>query len=398
MEKQTSKIHRWRRESVEKRLLEVAEELIMTRGPDQVPLALVARAAGVSRATAYNYFNDQRGLLTKFVSHRFQELHKALDTVLQQYAQEPRLQLRALIREAVNFFERYSKFFRILVRERADVVMGGRRDGLTEEINRGLEEYAKRLVPPLRAGMRQGLFVGQEPERMAWAIAGMVTHAVLRILQNPTVATRTSEVEIMEEIIFHAVLTEPSSTTRRLIRQPYRAVVSVEQPGPSREPATASRRVKSALCIAALSLGMVGCATKHARVASADLPARVEAVERRVSVIETRQEELENKAWDVAYLKGRVEGNPSQPHMEQYVLTSPGDGTRMAPSDAHLIQLALRRAGFYDGPIDGKVGPRTKKAIKAFQKARGLKADGKVGPKTWKALKRYAESSGLPEE
>lgn len=50
------------------------------------------------------------------------------------------------------------------------------------------------------------------------------------------------------------------------------------------------------------------------------------------------------------------------------------------------IQTALKNAGFYAGTVDGKLGPKTKKAIEDFQKANNLVADGKVGPKTWAAL------------
>ncbi len=53
------------------------------------------------------------------------------------------------------------------------------------------------------------------------------------------------------------------------------------------------------------------------------------------------------------------------------------------------IQRALKNANFYTGAIDGKIGPKTKKAIEEFQKAKGLKADGKVGPKTWAELEKY---------
>ena len=53
------------------------------------------------------------------------------------------------------------------------------------------------------------------------------------------------------------------------------------------------------------------------------------------------------------------------------------------------IQTALKAAGFYAGSIDGKIGPRTKKAIEEFQKANGLQVDGKVGPKTWAELEKY---------
>ncbi|MDD5422305.1 MAG: peptidoglycan-binding domain-containing protein [Candidatus Omnitrophica bacterium] len=56
------------------------------------------------------------------------------------------------------------------------------------------------------------------------------------------------------------------------------------------------------------------------------------------------------------------------------------------------IQRALKAAGYYTGAIDGKIGPRTKKAIESFQKAQGLKVDGRVGPKTWAELERYLVS------
>ena len=57
------------------------------------------------------------------------------------------------------------------------------------------------------------------------------------------------------------------------------------------------------------------------------------------------------------------------------------------------IQTALKTAGLYNGAIDGKIGPATKRAIQQFQTSNNLKADGKVGPKTWAALERYLNGS-----
>ncbi|MBU0534495.1 MAG: peptidoglycan-binding protein [Candidatus Omnitrophica bacterium] len=53
------------------------------------------------------------------------------------------------------------------------------------------------------------------------------------------------------------------------------------------------------------------------------------------------------------------------------------------------MQTALKNAGFYKGPIDGKLGKQTQKAIVQFQKANGLKADGVIGEKTTAALSQY---------
>ncbi|MDP8259878.1 MAG: peptidoglycan-binding protein [Candidatus Gygaella obscura] len=53
------------------------------------------------------------------------------------------------------------------------------------------------------------------------------------------------------------------------------------------------------------------------------------------------------------------------------------------------IQQALFNANFYNGKIDGILGPRTKRAIIDFQKGNDLSCDGKVGPETWKHLSVY---------
>ncbi len=53
------------------------------------------------------------------------------------------------------------------------------------------------------------------------------------------------------------------------------------------------------------------------------------------------------------------------------------------------IQIALKTAGFYQGKIDGVIGPKTRRAIREFQAENNLAVDGKVGPKTWAVLREY---------
>lgn len=53
------------------------------------------------------------------------------------------------------------------------------------------------------------------------------------------------------------------------------------------------------------------------------------------------------------------------------------------------IQTALKKAGFYQGKIDGKIGPRTKAAISNFQKAIKLNPDGVVDKRTLAELNKY---------
>ena len=53
------------------------------------------------------------------------------------------------------------------------------------------------------------------------------------------------------------------------------------------------------------------------------------------------------------------------------------------------IQRALKKAGFYKGQIDGKIGPRTRAAIIKFQQSCGLRDDGVVGKRTSIQLKKF---------
>jgi peptidoglycan hydrolase-like protein with peptidoglycan-binding domain len=108
---------------------------------------------------------------------------------------------------------------------------------------------------------------------------------------------------------------------------------------------------------------------------------------------------------------GKKQGSPEdQEVLSMETLSTLGTNqtvTEVAPVPANLptlppsgpykpspveIQTALKNASFYTGPIDGKLGPMSKKAVMEFQKANGLAADGKVGPKTWTALEKFLNS------
>jgi peptidoglycan hydrolase-like protein with peptidoglycan-binding domain len=50
------------------------------------------------------------------------------------------------------------------------------------------------------------------------------------------------------------------------------------------------------------------------------------------------------------------------------------------------VQTALKHLGFDPGEADGKDGPRTQKAVRAFQAQATIRIDGIVGPETRQAL------------
>ena len=50
------------------------------------------------------------------------------------------------------------------------------------------------------------------------------------------------------------------------------------------------------------------------------------------------------------------------------------------------LQVALDRVRFSPGPIDGRLGGNTKRAIKAFQRAHGMKETGNPDRAVWERL------------
>ena len=50
------------------------------------------------------------------------------------------------------------------------------------------------------------------------------------------------------------------------------------------------------------------------------------------------------------------------------------------------LQQLLQDRKYYLGSLDGKYGPKSEAAVKAFQKVKNLEKDGVCGPITWKAI------------
>jgi peptidoglycan hydrolase-like protein with peptidoglycan-binding domain len=58
-----------------------------------------------------------------------------------------------------------------------------------------------------------------------------------------------------------------------------------------------------------------------------------------------------------------------------------------APMSVKELQEALTELGYAPGPIDGKPGPKTREALKQFQKSAGLPATGVLDAETTQRLR-----------
>lgn len=124
-----------------------------------------------------------------------------------------------------------------------------------------------------------------------------------------------------------------------------------------------------ALITISLVIFLAGCATPRVQKESQQLQNRITLLEQELRQKDERIRLLEEES-------GQKRGFAKE--KKQILAATP-----------KRIQRALRDAGFYKGPIDGNIGPQTKEAIKAFQKANDLKPDGIVGKRTWEKLSKY---------
>ncbi len=113
-------------------------------------------------------------------------------------------------------------------------------------------------------------------------------------------------------------------------------------------------------------LALAGCSTTK----GASLENRVQVLEGKVGALEA----------DVTSSSSTVSG------ME---ISKTSGSTTVDTMTKKQIQEALKNAGYYDGNVDGKIGPKTKAAIKEFQADNGLTVDGIAGRNTKEKLLKY---------
>lgn len=144
---------------------------------------------------------------------------------------------------------------------------------------------------------------------------------------------------------------------------------------------------------------LAGCSTTTGPTAVNQLQIRMAKVENRLDRRDEDIRELQYAVEEITVSVGELAGAVTIPRRGSEALSSVStvekgtefqkDGILRVPVTPREAQTALKKAGYYDGAIDGKLGAGSQRAIRAFQKDQGLESDGIIGKKTWARLKGY---------
>lgn len=143
------------------------------------------------------------------------------------------------------------------------------------------------------------------------------------------------------------------------------------------------RHVQFTVLILAGVVLTAGCASTKARKADPQMDQQAQ--------IAQMQNDLAMKDQQIQELQYQLQGQQSAlSSQSNFSADSAGSKSssyiRVSGVSVRQVQQALLNKGYDPGPIDGKMGKKTKSAIKQFQRSNNLKADGIIGQRTWSRL------------
>jgi len=146
-------------------ILTAAREVFRTQGYNETTVEELRRAAGVSRATFYFYFQDKREVLLRLLSERTQQFH-ALYT--RRYP--PSDEYTKIVLANIHYFAHYSRdrdiFFLLRGAMDNETVRA-----LIEDVRRGFRQRVENKIRRLVGG---GASAPVDPAQMAVLLIGMV--------------------------------------------------------------------------------------------------------------------------------------------------------------------------------------------------------------------------------
>ena len=142
---------------------------------------------------------------------------------------------------------------------------------------------------------------------------------------------------------------------------------------------------------------LAGCATTRQPSELNQLQIKVSQLERK---LDDKDQEINDLKYEINEMTSKMDNSGSsttradssdEGDSKSSITKSSSDDIIRVSVSAKEVQRALKKAGYYEGEVDGKFGAKSQKAVADFQKDHDLTSDGIVGQKTWNELKKYLD-------
>lgn len=138
-----------------------------------------------------------------------------------------------------------------------------------------------------------------------------------------------------------------------------------------------------------LAMGLMGCATVKKETIT-QLQLQVSEMEHQLAQDQQEIQNLKSQLGKTSNKNRKITSSSNAPTAYEAKSKEEAEVIKVQVSVGQ-VQIALKKAGYYTGAIDSKLGANTKKAIASFQREHGLNPDGVVGQRTWLELKQYID-------
>jgi AcrR family transcriptional regulator len=147
------------------RIMESASHAFAENDYAAVSMDTVARRAGVSRGTVYNYYGSKERLYREVLAQRFGQLMARLEQALAR-SSDPVEHLESCVVQPLEFFVRFP-----------NLLLLWRREGVSAQVAGMQERLAGLVRGVLVSGIGSGAFRDLDPDAMSRAILGAVEGA-----------------------------------------------------------------------------------------------------------------------------------------------------------------------------------------------------------------------------
>ncbi len=142
---------------------------------------------------------------------------------------------------------------------------------------------------------------------------------------------------------------------------------------------------------------LLGCVTSNVQQKNTLLVEQLNQLSLKVHSLEQQNQGLEQKNLENDRVIAQIEDELADLKVKQEAQTKLvlDQLAKAKPAEIAVkltnknIQRALQTAGYDVGPVDGKIGIKTREAITAFQRTNNLNPDGIVGGTTWEKLQTH---------